>query len=241
MKTQFIDMHCHIIPGVDDGADDMEEALGMLKMEQEQGAQEIILTPHYRSGYFETSRERVQGQFEKLSHAAEREGIAVKLQRGCEFYRRNEMEQRLQADARYRMAGTKYVLVEFMPQDLADTIWRYCGELLIGGYRPVIAHAERYRALRDKKLVRRLIQAGAYIQLNAGSILGEAGWGTRHFCHMLLKENLVQFIGSDAHHLERRRPCLGACREYLNKKLGEEACERLLLKNPQEMLAGEYI
>lgn len=241
MKTQFIDIHCHILPRVDDGAASMEEALDMLRMEQEQGAREIILTPHYRSGYFETSRERVQGQFEKICHAADRNGILVKLHLGCEFYRMNEMELRLQADSRYCMAGTKYVLLEFMYQDLADTIWRYCGELLISGYRPVIAHAERYRAMRDKNLVRRLIQAGAYIQLNAGSILGEAGWGTKHFCNTLLKENLVQFIGSDAHHLERRPPCLGACGEYLKKKLGAEACERLLLKNPQAMLAGEYL
>lgn len=241
MKTQFIDVHCHILPRVDDGAASMEEALNMLRMEYEQGAREIVLTPHYRRGYFETSRERVQEQFEKLCKAKEDAEIPVKLHLGCEFYRMNEMEQWLQKEEHYCIAGTKYVLLEFMPQDLADTIWRFCGDLLIAGYRPIIAHAERYRVLQDKKLLKRLVQAGVYIQINAGSILGDGGWKIRYFCKTLLKEKMVHFIGSDAHHLERRIPCMGSCSEYLNRKLGMEETERLLLKNPEAMLAGKYI
>lgn len=241
MRIPFIDVHCHIIPRVDDGAGSMEEALELLRMEQDQGARELILTPHYRRGYFETSRDTVELQFERLSKAAIQEGLSLRLHLGCEFYRMNEMEGLLQRDGRYRMAGTSYVLLEFMPQDLADTIWRCTGDLLLAGFRPVIAHAERCRALRDRSFLGRLIQAGAYIQINAGSILGDSGWGTRRFCKTLLKEGLVHFVGSDAHNRRGRVPCMGPCGEYLRKKLGNEEAERLLLRNPEALLAGNDI
>ena len=238
MSIPFIDVHCHIIPGVDDGAGSIEEALELLRMEQQQGARELILSPHSRRGYFETSRDTVEMQLEQLSQTAIRTGLAIPLHLGCEFYRINEMEGLLKKDGRYRMAGTRYVLLEFMPQDLADTIWRCTGDLLLAGFRPVIAHAERYQALRNRSFLRRLLQAGAYIQINAGSILGESGWGTKRFCKMLLKEGLVHFVGSDAHNRKGRVPCMGPCGEYLSKKLGNEEAKRLLLRNPEALLAG---
>ncbi len=241
MKNDFVDVHCHILPRVDDGAASMEEALNLLRMEAEQGVGKLILTPHYRRGYFETSRERVQRQFLELKKQAAEAEIPVELFLGCEFFRQNDMQLLLNAEKRFCMAETPYVLLEFMPEDLSDTIWRFTGELLISGYRPILAHAERYRALRDQKLIHRLIEAGAYIQINAGSILGENGWLTKRFCVKLLREKAVHLIGSDAHDLRRRAPCIGSCAEYLKKKIGQAETDRLLLENPEAMLAGDYL
>lgn len=241
MGMYFADVHCHILPCVDDGASSMQEAVAMLQMEYRQGVGTVLLTPHYRRGYFETSRQTVREQFARLCRIMAQDIPDMQLYLGCELYRQNEMGRLLESDSSYCIAGTKYVLIEFMPGDLADTIWRCVGELLIDGYRPVIAHAERYRALRDVKFIRRLVDSGVYIQMNAGSILGECGWSTKHFCSRLLKEGYVHLIGSDAHHTDRRMPCIGPCAEYLRKKLGEREMERLLTENPRAMLAGEYI
>jgi protein-tyrosine phosphatase len=241
MKNYFVDVHCHMIPRVDDGAESMDEALRLLRMEAEQGGGKVILTPHYRRGYFETSRDLVERQFWKLKQESAEAGIPVELFLGCEFFRQNEMQLLLNREKRFCMAETPYVLLEFMPEDLSDTIWRFTGELLISGYRPILAHAERYRALRDQKLIHRLIEAGAYIQINAGSILGENGWMTKRFCTKLLREQTVHFIGSDAHDLRRRTLCMDSCAEYLKKKIGQAETERLLLENPEAMLAGEYL
>lgn len=241
MDMYFADVHCHILPSVDDGSASMREAVAMLRLEYAQGVRTVLLTPHYRRGYFETPRQRVRDRFDELCRIVSREMPDMQLFLGCEFFRQNEMKKLLAEDDAYCIADTKYVLLEFLPEDLTDTIWRYTGELLIAGYRPVIAHAERYRALRDIKFVQQLVDAGAYIQLNAGSILGESGWMTKRFCRKLLQEGYVHLVGSDAHHLDRRPPCIGSCADYLKKKLGTQETFRLLAKNPQTMLAGEYI
>lgn len=241
MDTYFADVHCHLLPGVDDGARTMEESLRLLRMEYEQGVRTVLLTPHYRRGYFETMRDTVQQRFEELKRCASEEGLQIELHLGCEFYRISEMQAMLDADSRFRIAGTKYVLLEFTPNDLPDTIWRHTGDLLIAGYRPVIAHAERYRALRDLTLVRRLVDAGAYLQVNGGSILGWNGFGTKRFCWKLIREQYVHLIGSDAHDPDRRIPCIGPCAAYLERKLGAEETRRLLMENPEAMLAGKYM
>lgn len=239
MKACYADMHCHILPHVDDGAATMQEALAMLRLSCEQGVRRALLTPHYRRGYFETSRDAVQLQLERLRACAADEGMDIELCLGCEFYRADGMQEILEADERYCINGTRYVLLEFSPDDLADTIWRCTVDLLIGGYRPVIAHAERYRAIRDMKLVRRLTDAGACIQVNAGSILGWNGWTAKRLCRKLLSNELVHLVGSDAHGMRERIPCIGPCADYITKKIGSDMTQKLLIENPKAVLAGK--
>lgn len=237
----IVDVHSHILPNVDDGAGNLQEAISMIQMEYEQGVRKIILTPHYRRGYFEVSREKVRNQFRELSAQLEQIELEMQLYLGCEFYRQNEIVRLVESDRSFRMADSRYVLLEFMPTDLADTIVRYTVELLINGYRPVIAHVERYQAFRDEKLIQRLVNSGAYLQVNAGSIIGQNGWNKKRFCKKLLREKCVHFVGSDAHNMRSRVPCMGACAEYLKKKIGQEETKRLLSRNPEMMLSGEFL
>lgn len=239
MRAYYADMHCHILPHIDDGADTMQEALAMLRLSYEQGVRTVLLTPHYRRGYFETSRDAVQHQLERLHVYAAEAGMDIELYLGCEFYRTDGMQEILAADERYCINGTRYVLLEFSPNDLADTIWRCTVDLLIGGYRPVIAHAERYQAIRDLKLVHRLADAGAYIQVNAGSILGWNGWTAKRLCRKLLSKELVHLVGSDAHGMQGRIPCIGPCADYITKKFGSDIAKKLLTENPNAVLAGK--
>ena len=236
----LVEIHCHILPGVDDGAKSMEEALELLRMEAEQGVRQIILTPHYREGYFETPREQIREVYQKLCRMASRSRIPVECYLGCEFHKNADILQLLEKDSAYLMADTRYVLLEFSETDLFRTIRNYTVGLLNNGYRPILAHVERYREL-DAEKIRELTDLGAYIQINAESILGKSGWRSKRFCHRLLKEDLVHFIGSDAHSIRKRPPCLGACAGYMNKKYGTEKTMRILSENPRKMLKNEYI
>lgn len=237
----WMDVHCHILPDVDDGAENFLQAMELLGQEYGQGVRSIILTPHFRLGYFETSREHVRRRFERLQNMTAAAIPELALFLGCEFHRQEGMTELLDADKSYALAGSSYVLTEFSGMDTMNVIKGYATKLLTNGYRPVIAHAERYPALRSLENVRYLIDAGAYIQMNAGSILGREGYRTKLFCRQLLKEQMVHLIGSDAHDLKRRKPCMGKCTEHLQKILGAQETQRLLSENPMKILTNEYI
>lgn len=236
----LVEMHCHILPGVDDGADTMEEALELLQMEADQGVRQVILTPHYREGYFETSREQIREVYQKFCRMASRRRIPVTCYLGCELHKNADILQLLEKESAFRMADTRYVLLEFSESDAFRIIRNFTVGLLNNGYRPILAHVERYRELNEER-VQELTELGAYIQVNAESILGKSGWKSKRFCHRLLKEDNVHFIGSDAHNVRKRPPCLGACAEYMKKKFGEEQTLRILSENPQKLLKNEYI
>ncbi|MDO4345512.1 MAG: capsular biosynthesis protein [Eubacteriales bacterium] len=237
----MVDIHCHILPEVDDGARSMEEALKLLRTEYAQGVRCVILTPHYRGGLFETPRGKIQRVFEKLTNRAQAEDLKIELLLGCEFHREMDMWEKLSENAAYRMAGTSYVLLEFAGQDSIECIKYYVTELVIRGFRPVIAHAERYPALREIRHVRFLVDSGAHIQINAGSLAGMEGWSSRRFCTKLLQEDLVHFVGSDAHNMEKRKPYFDKCAALLEKKAGAQQARRLLLENPAKLIANEYL
>lgn len=236
----LVDVHCHILPGVDDGAKSMEEALELLKTQAQQGVRKIILTPHYREGYFETSREEIREVYQRVCRMVDRKRIPVECYLGCEFHRNADILQFLERDSAYCMAETRYVLLEFSESDAFRTIRNYTSGLLNNGYRPILAHVERYQEL-DESSISELTDLGACIQVNAESVLGKNGWRNKRFSHKLIKEDLVHFIGSDTHNLKKRPPYLGACAAYMNKKFGTAQTSRILSENPQKLLQNEYI
>ena len=237
----MIDVHCHILPGVDDGAKTMNEALKILRTEYEQGVRSVILTPHYRMKYFETSRRIIRERFRELENNLKNVGIYVDIYLGCEYHRQNDMVNVIRSDSAYTMADSDYILVEFSESDDEADINRYINDLVIHGFRPIVAHAERYPAVRNLRRIEHLIKSGAYIQINAASILGYEGFRQKSFCKKLLKEGYAHLIGSDAHDLRRRPPCMGDCETYLINKIGKDETWRLMTGNPGRILNNEYI
>ena len=240
-RYDITDVHCHILPGVDDGAESMNEALKLLRMEYHQGVRTVILTPHYRKEFFETDRKKVTERYRELQKRLGNIGIDIQLHLGCEFHRQDEMIREIQKDPAYTMGGSKYILVEFSHLDEEEIIFRQVTDLIAHGYRPIIAHVERYPAVRSLQQVKRLMDVGAYIQVNAGSVLGLEGFGQKRFCKKLLKAGYVHLIGSDAHDLRRRYPCMDKCQEYLSKKIGIEKTRKIMSENPGRILVNESI
>lgn len=229
----LVDIHCHILPGVDDGAPDMETSRAMIRDAYEQGVRYIIATPHYRPEMFEPSMKKVIRVYHELRDYAEEVGIGLRL--GCEYYRNEQMIRHLDKKLRPTMLGSRYVLTEFSTNDSFVTIRNYIYELLTKGYRPIVAHVERYFCCQEPERIQELKKLGTQIQINADSVLGYEGYTIKKFCASLMKDDLVDFIGSDAHNLEGRKMNLGKCATYVRKKMGQDYAEEIFVDNPRRI------
>lgn len=230
----LIDIHCHILPKVDDGPDSVEESLKILKDMRRQGIKHVIVTPHYRPEMFEPSMKRVIYSYRHLRDIAYDMGVSMSL--GCEYYRNEQIIEHMDNRKRPVMAGSRYVLIEFSMNDLFPTIRNYVYELITHGYQPIIAHVERYFCCQKMEKIQELKDMGALVQLNAGSVLGEEGWKLKKFCLELMKKDLIDFIASDTHNTSDRKLNLKKCASYVTKKMGKQYAERIFFNNPLNIL-----
>ena len=224
------DIHCHMLPKIDDGPDSVQEVRALLAGACAQGVRRIIVTPHFRPEMFEASMKRIRYSYSRMKELAGEMGMHLKL--GCEWYRNEDMVRLLKEKERPSLAGSRYVLIEFSTNDLFQTVYNYIYELQLNGYRPVIAHIERYECCKNLENVRELRNLGACMQVNAGSLLGESGRHVRKYCQKLMKSDLLDFIASDAHDVKVRRPNLGDCAALVEKQMGKEYARRIFVKNP---------
>lgn len=229
------DIHCHILPGVDDGAKNMDIALALIEKEIEAGVETIILTPHFRKEMFEPDMEDIWNAYDELLYETRYKNIRLYL--GCEFHANMEMVETLDNDLRPTLADSRYVLTEFAHNSTRAFMKERADALLMSGYRPIIAHIERYRATRkDFDLIEDLIEMGCEVQVNADAIIGRDGLGAQRFCKKLMQEDMLHYIGSDTHNLRGRAPHLGECCEYLKKHMGRLYTSRIMRDNPSKIV-----
>jgi protein-tyrosine phosphatase len=238
----MIDFHNHLIPGVDDGAASLEESRAALEAYRAQGVGTVVATPHLRGSLadspeaLEARLAEVDGAWAQLQALGAAEFPGLRLERGFEVML-DTPAPRL-GDARLRLAGTAFVLVEFpfmsVPPNAENTLF----ELKVSGWTPVIAHPERYgnadaagRAAAEWKRV------GALLQVNAGSVLGKYGPEARDRAWALLGQGLADYVSSDYH--ARGTLHLAAFREALARAGGEAQARLLTEENPARLLAGQ--
>ncbi len=238
---RFVDIHTHMLPGVDDGAPDLEHAMELLRMAWEDGTGAVILTPHYRGRYRKNTPEQLRQAFDGLQQSVKKELPEMELFLGSEAGIERELTEKLLNRQVLSLNGGNYVLLEFHSDCTSKHVVEGILELLNCGYIPVIAHAERYDAFcNNKHLADEVIRLGALIQINAGSITGSAGFATKCCCARLLKKRNVHFIASDAHDTHERTPLLSQCYRRICKKYGEEYGAALFWENARAMLAEEF-
>ena len=237
-----IDIHCHIMPGVDDGSPDMATSLEMLRIADKNGITHLILTPHHKPMHHNVSPEHNVVYRKKLQEAAKEAGIKAKLFSGNEIYYSDETMEELIEGKICSLAGSDYVLVEFHPTNPYKAIQNAVSRVQAAGFIPIIAHVERYSDIVSHPArVKDLIEMGSLIQVNASSIMGKYGFGISHFTKKLLKEELVHFVASDAHDTGRRAPNLLDCRNYVERKYGEDYGKKLFFTNPANVIRNELI
>ena len=238
-KRQMTDIHMHLIPGVDDGAENMEMSLVMMARAMEQGISQIIATPH--SEVFRYSKEGGKIIYRRLVDAAAKVCPDMKLYLGCEVYcETGIMAEVLEAldSGRYpTMNGTKYVLMEFSQWVYPENTVSCVEALVKGGYRPIIAHMERYKHLRDNMdLVNQFRERGALIQLNAYSLFDEMDDSIKNWARRLIQERKADFLGTDAHRTYHRPPSAERGLNWLYENVEHEYADAIAWCNAQNLL-----
>ena len=237
----MIDIHTHITPNVDDGSSGIGMSLEMLRSEVAQGGNKVFLTPH--SFAFETKRfENVYEKMKKVQEISAAEGIPLQIFQGCEIYTyRSKMErilQDLQSGKIPSMNGTRYVMAEFDIDvgNIEDA--KYClDRYLEENWIPIIAHAERYCwTFASVKNIRLLKEMGCLVQANYYDLDEEPNIDIRTCAQELLKAELIDMMGSDAHRTNHRPPKLLGGARYISEHCREEYAEDILWRNAEKFL-----
>ena len=236
------DVHCHIMYGVDDGAKDKEQSARMLEIAYKEGIRNIILTPHYRHPYEEEEKEIVEKRFRKLKAYVEKKYSDMNLYMGNEIFYYNGVEKDLQSGNASTMAGSRYVLLEFMPGAPYSYVKGAVSAMFRNDYIPILAHIERYECfLKDFEKVWEIKERGALIQVNAKSIMGGHGGKEKRFCRKLIKHDLINFVGTDAHRDDTRKPEINKCFQWVLRKYGEDYAKYIFEINPRKVIHNEEI
>lgn len=237
----IFDIHCHILPGVDDGARNELSMERMLRIADSEGIDVIVATPHFAYGREIEKLEDIKSKYESVRQLWKERGPQKELYLGNELFYSDGLVDSLEAGVALTMNGTRYILVEFPVAAEYSYVESAIRKLQYAGYIPIIAHVERYAKLQDAKRIQSLVDMGAYMQVNVSVILGKHGFMAKYFVMKLLKLGLVHFVGTDAHSSRERKPEMKQCVQYLEKKLGVSKAHQILKKNPKKMLRGERL
>lgn len=234
-KHQFCDVHCHMLPAVDDGSKSMEESLSMLKIAEEEGCVAILLTPHYMPGKT-VGITKVREAYEAFTAKAREMGSQIRFALGQELYYLGGTTKALSDGRCISLNQTEDVLVEFETGVSFDYVRNAVMDLRTLGKHVIIAHVERYRDLLDVQKIRFLHSMHVKIQVNAAAITGEAGFGVKLFTKKLLSEELIDFVGTDAHSAGHRAPRMQKCLKQLYDKYDSEYIDRIVFQNAYEII-----
>jgi protein-tyrosine phosphatase len=237
-----IDIHSHILPGVDDGPRTPDEALEVLAALASEGVQGVVATPHFNDQYTQLSAAEVQARVETLHGLAHDAGISMHLWAGHEIRLKADIEQALAQGSAATINGGPYVLVELPTQEFPVFLPELIGRLRVRGYVPVIAHAERYQPTwQDPTVLEPLVELGALMQITATSLVGTFGRRARHAAETLLTRNVAHVIASDCHALKDRPPNLAASLRAAESLVGRERLHELTVNVPRAIVLGKSV
>jgi protein-tyrosine phosphatase len=236
----MIDLHCHILPYLDDGPCDLSQALEMARIAVEDGITDIVATPHTENGLYKNSREDVLKAIGNFQGVLNQEGIPLAIHAGSEIHIHCDLVEHVKNSLLLSVCDhRKYILLELPSVFLPRFTDQLLHELKLSDITPIIAHPERYEAVRNHPdRLAKWMEQGAVVQLNAGSLLGHMGKKTKEFALYLLQRGLVHVLASDGHNSERRRPILADAYRYAAKATSVEAA-LLLKENAKAVLRGE--
>ncbi len=228
---KIIDIHSHTLPCVDDGSLDIADSLNMLKTSCELGTKDLILTPHYRRN-FKCSVETLRAEFDKFKERAEKKGVPVNLYLGQEIFVEKDTTELLKSGKLLTLNDSKYVLLEFDFNEYTD-ISEKVYEFKAYGYKPIVAHIERY-SYSDIEMAEEIKSIGGYIQINAESLVGKSCKLYGKKTKKLIKSGFVDFVASDYHSVRNNR--IKDAADYVYSKYGLPVAKRLFFENAEEII-----
>ena len=235
----YLDMHQHVIYGVDDGPQTLEESMAMLAADRADGITHVVATSHAMPSMERFPTERYIRHLNKLNQISADKGLGVTIYGGCEVFYTEVAARLLIAGELPTLAGSRYALIEFDPTSTFDAIVTALRRLTNNGLIPVIAHCERYEALvkhpRESVALRESFRVR--LQVNASTIIGRVPRPVRKFRDLLLDEGVLDYIATDAHNTAARKPNLGEAYRAIEKRYGAERADKLTRTNQNELFA----
>lgn len=233
----YVDIHSHILYGLDDGARTFEESMEMLQLASSGGTTDIVATPH-ANGQYEFRPDLIEERITELSA-----GAPIRIHRGCDFHLQfDNIQDALAHPDKYTINHKTYLLVEFPDFSIFANTEEILVQLLDHGMIPIITHPERNERLQQSvDDLARWVEIGCYVQVTAGSCTGTFGRKARACAETLMKRGLVHIIASDAHNCRGRSPSLSGAFTALAAQWGEEAIQPLFDDHPRAVLTGDPI
>ena len=235
----MVDIHHHLLWGLDDGAKEIETSIAMAKASVQDGVTHIVCTPHANSTYvFEPEQNAAKAS--ELRERLHADGVAINLGLGCDFHLSyDNIQDAKEHPARYSVNGLGYLLVELpdygIPRGLNETFY----ELQLAGLTPILTHPERNPTLQnDLSRLAEWMRGGVLVQVTGDSVTGRMGKTAQRIAHELLAKRWVHFLATDAHNVTSRPPRLSEARSLVAKKYGEAYAESLVTTNPLAVFTG---
>lgn len=233
----MIDLHCHLLPSVDDGAKSIEISLEMARIAVSDGIIVTACTPHILPGVYNNTGPSIKAAIAQLREAIKESDIALKLVAGADVHVAPDLAMQLNVGRALTINNSRYLLLEpphhVRPPRLEDYIFH----LQTAGYVPILTHPERFSWIDGHyDLIKRLVYSGNLMQLTAGSLLGHFGSRARYWAERMLGDGLCHLLATDAHNTEARPPRMSQAREVVARRLGDEEATNLVLTRPQAIL-----
>jgi len=228
-ESVIVDMHSHVLPGIDDGAQTPEESVALVKRLMDLGIKKIIATPHVMADYYKNTPETIKNALDILKAELVKEELTIEIEAAAEHYFDETFEPRIDNE-RLMTMGNKYVLFEFSFVNQPPNVTQAIQKMVSIGYKPILAHPERYAFMEIGQL-KKLHTWGCSLQLNTISLTGYYGKDAKNKAEELVDNNMVDFISSDMHHLRHADALQNALRlPYLEKLLFDYPLKNSLLK-----------
>jgi protein-tyrosine phosphatase len=232
-----IDLHSHLLPGVDDGSPDIETSLAMARMASDDGIQVMACTPHFMPGVYDNKSNDVRVGVAHLNDHIQQAGIDLTVVTGCDAHIRPDFLNCLRDGRILRLNDSRYVLFEpphnIAPQRMEDLLFN----IVVGGYIPVLTHPERLKWIETNyEIFERLVGVGVWMQITGGSLTGRFGKRPQYWAEKMLGSGMVHILATDAHNLTSRPPILSEARDLAIRALGVEEADNLVLVRPVNIL-----
>ncbi len=236
----MIDLHCHLLPGIDDGAPNLDTTLRMARIAEADGIGTIACTPHIFPGVFENEGTDIKARVARLQAQLDEAGIRLTLSWGADAHVAPNLGARLKDGSVPSLNDSRYFLLE-PPHNVAPPNFEtYVFQLLAAGYVPVVTHPERLTWIEDHyEVFGHVVERGAWMQITSGSLCGRFGGAAKYWAERMLDEGLVHILATDAHSPDRRPPLLAEGRQAAEKWVGAEEARHLVETRPAGILRNQ--
>ena len=232
----MLDIHCHILPDIDDGPKTFDESVAMVRMAAADGITGIVATPHLNEELYDPVE--ISRRVSWLRHLLRKENIGVSIMHGADvsvLFRPDQVEG-------FTLNGTRYILLEFPHTHLPRNADEILFQFLVKDYKPIITHPERNPSISaNPQLLKNLVCDNMYVQITAGSLIGKFGRDAQQCAEHLLREGLVDVIATDAHSTGHRKPRLSDGMHAAAKIVGPDRAREMVFETPSKIVAGMNI